>query len=104
MDSQNKIVFAVELGFTFTSLTSPKLVAISAALHSLRYKFAPGPPTPAAIVVRLPLSLLLAIRRRFGLPWPLFPLHLRQSGFVSPFAPAVCQPVSNPLMVRCRLE
>ena len=36
MDSQNKIVFAVELGFTFTSLTSLKLVP-SIALHSLRY-------------------------------------------------------------------
>ena len=36
MDSQNKIVFAVELGFTFTSLTSLKLIP-SIALPSLRY-------------------------------------------------------------------
>ena len=45
MDNQNKIVFAVELGFTFTSLTSLKLVP-SIALHYyllrlLRYKFVP---------------------------------------------------------------
>ena len=46
MDSQNKIVFAVELGFTFTSLTSLKLaskycVTIVALylLRLLRYKF-----------------------------------------------------------------
>jgi len=38
MDSQNKIVFAVELGFTITSLAPLKLVP-SIALRLLPYKF-----------------------------------------------------------------
>jgi hypothetical protein len=96
MDSQNKIVFAVELGFTFTSLTLLKLVP-SIALHSLRYyllrllryKFVPRYKL-RSVINRLgsryrPPHFFLLIRRCFGLPRPPFPR--RQSAFIPPLAP-----------------